>query len=129
MDTMATSAVRTVEICTAIDRDNVGILFDPANLATLGAESFLDGLALQAPMIRHVHVKDAVIVGGGRRSVVPGTGTDPWPEVVHALQAGGYDGHYSLEYERRWLPDLPPAEIALPIGISFLESCLGHMAS
>lgn len=125
MDTMATTAVRTAEICRTVNRDNVGILFDPANLATLGAEDFHEALRLQAGFIRHVHVKDAVTGKDGRRqSVVPGEGQDPWPELLHVLQRGGYAGHYSLEYERRWLPDLPAAEVALPRAKSFIECCL-----
>ncbi|MBZ9719239.1 sugar phosphate isomerase/epimerase [Mesorhizobium sp. AD1-1] len=124
MDTMATSAARTVAACGSIERKNVGILYDPANLATIGAEDFHDSFELQKTLIRHVHVKDAVLENEKRKSVVPGEGSDPWPETIRALYADGYRGHYSLEYERRWLAHLPPAEVALPAGKNFLEQCL-----
>jgi L-ribulose-5-phosphate 3-epimerase len=121
MDTMAVSAARTVTICAAIDHPNVGILFDPANLATLGAEDFVTAFELQQHWIRHVHVKDAVIGGGARRSVIPGTGDDPWPALLRTMQATGYGGDYSVEYERRWFADLPEPEIALPRAKQFIE--------
>jgi len=108
MDCIATTAARTVEICRATDRRNVAILFDPANLATLGAEDFPTAYALQRGCIRHVHVKDAVLEGGRRRSVAPGLGQDPWPAVIESLMRDGYRGDFSLEYERRWLPRNSP---------------------
>jgi L-ribulose-5-phosphate 3-epimerase len=122
MDTMAISALRTVAICEAVARPNVGILFDPANLAALKAEGFLDALALQARYIGHVHIKDAIIGDGARRTVVPGEGLDPWPETIAALSRYGFGGDYAIEYEKRWIPDLPSAEVALPRALSWLRS-------
>jgi sugar phosphate isomerase/epimerase len=128
MDTMATSALRTVAICEAVARPNVGILFDPANLATLKAEGFLDALALQAKYICHVHVKDAIIGDGIRRTVVPGEGLDPWPQTIAALSRYGFGGDYAIEFEKRWIRDLPSAEIALPKALSWLRS-LGNFGT
>jgi sugar phosphate isomerase/epimerase len=124
MDTMATSAVKTVSICEATACDNVRILFDPANLATLEAEDFLQGFRLQRDWIAHVHVKDAIVDRGSRRSVVPGEGRDPWPTLFSEIQASGYHGDFAIEYERRWLPDLPAAEDALPQAKLFIERYL-----
>lgn len=124
MDTMATSAVKTVSICEATGCDNVRILFDPANLATLGAEDFLQGFRSQRDWIAHVHVKDAIVDHGGRRSVVPGEGGGPWPALFAEIQASGYRGDFAIEYERRWLPELPAAEDALPRAMLFIERYL-----
>jgi sugar phosphate isomerase/epimerase len=126
MDTLAVSAKRTRAICEAVARDNVRILFDPANLATLQAEGFLESFALQHPFIGHVHVKDAVMQAGLRRAVVPCEGQDPWPELFAALRASGYDGDLSIEYERRWQHHLPPAEEALPRAKQFIERHLAE---
>ncbi|MNC27796.1 hypothetical protein D3C75_759840 [compost metagenome] len=35
-----------------------------------------------------------------------GEGRISYPEVIHALQRNGYDGFVSLEWERRWKPEL-----------------------
>jgi sugar phosphate isomerase/epimerase len=121
MDTLAVSAKRTLAICEAVSCDNVRILFDPANLASLRAEGFLESFALQRPFIGHVHVKDGEVQAGQRRAVVLGEGLDPWPELFAALRASGYEGDLSLEYERRWQHHLPPAEDALPRAKQFIE--------
>jgi L-ribulose-5-phosphate 3-epimerase len=122
MDTMAISALRTVAICEAVARPNVRILFDPANLATLKAEGFLDALVLQARYIGHVHVKDAIVEGGVRKTVIPGEGLDPWAETIAALSRCGFEGDYAIEYEKRWLHDLPSEHVALPKALSWLRS-------
>ena len=87
MDTMAVSAARTVEICRAAGRPNVAILFDPANLATLGAEDFATAYQVQRSLIRHVHVKDAVVEDGVRRSRRAGGGQRSLADVDRCARA------------------------------------------
>ena len=65
--------------------------------------------ALFAPYIRHVHFKDII----GDRHTLPGEGTLPLKEIADMMTAGGYDGCFSLEWERKWHPELPPIEQAL----------------
>lgn len=141
--TQAISARQTARICAAIGRPNVGIIFDPANLLDLGAEDFPLSLELQAPWVRHVHVKDAIWVTakpppsglasasppprGLRRAMVPGEGALPWGAILEALVAAGYAEALSLEHERRWRPhELAPAAEALPRARDFLRSCLNQ---
>src|SRR5258706_12327015 len=124
MDTLAVSARRTVAICEAVDRDNVRILFDPANLATLGAEGFRESFELQKRWIGHVHAKDAVGLGRQRQPTILGQGGDPWRELLRTLRDDGYSGAIALEYERRWVPSLPDAGIALPQSKAIIGRCL-----
>ena len=62
-----------------------------------------------APFIRHVHFKDIK----GDLHVLPGEGALPLREIAEMMTAGGYDGYFSLEWERKWHPELPPIEEAL----------------
>lgn len=124
MDTMARSAARTAAICRAVAHPSVKILFDPANLETMGDDGFGEGFEHQAGLIAHVHVKDAAVLDGRRVSVVPGTGEDPWPDLLRRLVEAGYAGDVSVEYERRWQPELPPASLALPLAKAFIERCI-----
>lgn len=125
MDTMATTAARTMEIVRAVGHPATGVLFDPANLVLMQAEPPLDALAIQAAAIRHVHVKDMAWVGGQRRAALPGAGVVPWPDLVATLRAQGYAGAWSLEYEARWFPDeLPPARSGAAAAVAYLRNLL-----
>ena len=62
------------------------------------------------PYIRHVHLKD--ITSDGTR-VATGDGEIPLLPIVDRLLADGYDGYFSLEWERKWKPHLAPIEEAL----------------
>jgi sugar phosphate isomerase/epimerase len=68
-------------------------------------------LASLGPRIRLVHVKDARADG----SLVPlGDGDVPVRESLALLHAAGYDGWLTIEWEKRWHPELAEPEIALP---------------
>lgn len=62
-----------------------------------------------APYIRHVHLKDI----NGAQHVLPGEGTLPLEKIAKHLTKKGYNGYFSLEWERKWHPELPPIEEAL----------------
>ena len=46
------------------------------------------------PWLGYVHVKDALQDGS---VVAAGEGAARWPEILHGLQADGYDGIFALE--------------------------------
>ena len=122
MDTMATSAEMTMAIVRAVDLPNVGVLYDQANLTYMNSEIHEMAIALQGPRIQHVHVKDFFWRGTERIATVLGHGIVPWAEIVAALTNRGYDGFYSLEYERRWFPhQLPPPEVGMKLCLDFLR--------
>lgn len=130
--TMTVSAADTVRLMKEIESPAVGILYDQANLAFTYCEGFEEAISLQAPWIRHVHVKDLEFIDPGRRltaatvshvdkskrihmSRIIGDGILDWASILGHLQAVGYDGPYSLEYECRWNPeDLPEPQVGLP---------------
>ena len=104
-----------------------------------------EALRLLEGLIAMVHVKDLVYKEGAtggftsskvvtvdeseRRvsSRIPGEGIIPWPEILPALAARGFDGWLSLEYERRWYPhDLPPAGEGMRRGFEYLQKLLGR---
>lgn len=126
MDTMATSAEMTMAIVRAVDMSNVGVLYDQANLAFMNSEVYEMAIALQSPRIQHVHVKDFYWDGTRRVAAVLGQGIIPWAQIVGALIDLGYEGFYSLEYERRWFPDqLPPPAVGMKQCLNFLRGRQG----
>ena len=126
-NTMTVSARDTAELMQAVGEvDGIGILYDQANLAFTHCEDHAEAIALQAPWIRHVHVKDLVFtdpiavfkaaavdrVDDAQRTVrsrLFGEGILEWSAILSSLRGTGYGGVLSLEYEYRWHPqDLPP---------------------
>ena len=125
MDTMATSAEMTMAIVRAVDLPNVGVLYDQANLAFMNSEVFEMAIALQGPRIQHVHVKDFYWRGTERVAAVLGEGIMPWEMIIASLNDLGYDGFYSLEYERRWFPDqLPPPAVGMRQCLDFMRGTI-----
>lgn len=106
----------------ALDRGgvrNFGLIWDVAHSdRAYGSEwqRFYNDIA---PWVRHVHIKDHVLIaaGSGTRSfrlTMPGDGEIPIRDIVRRLALDGYSGYFSLEWERMWHPELPPIEDALP---------------
>lgn len=62
-----------------------------------------------APTLRHVHVKD----GKEGRYTLLGDGDVPVFPMLDLI-LGGYDGPISLEWEKRWHPEIADPEVAFP---------------
>jgi L-ribulose-5-phosphate 3-epimerase len=130
--TMTVSANDTLRLVAEVDSPGVGILYDQANLAFTHREDFEEAIRLQAPWIRHVHVKDLEFIDPHRElaagavanidkanrvhmSRMIGDGILDWAAIIARLRFAGYDGSYSLEYEYRWNPeDLPEPVVGFP---------------
>ena len=86
-----------------------GILWDVCHTRKTYGEAWRAFLDRFFPYVRHVHLKDAA----GDRLVLPGDGELPLREMIGELTGRGYSGAFSLEWEKKWHPDLPEIEEAL----------------
>jgi sugar phosphate isomerase/epimerase len=145
--TMAVSAAETVDIVEEVASGGVGILYDQANLTFMHREDYEQAIALQAPWIGHVHVKDLEFIHADKvlkttavasidkservhHSRMVGDGILDWEAITTALRLAGYDGTYSLEYEYRWNPeDLPVPEVGFPESARRLRACFSGQAA
>jgi sugar phosphate isomerase/epimerase len=91
----------------------VGALWDTHHPYRMG-ESTAETMALLGDRLRHVHIKDSRRRGDGWDLVLLGEGEVPVAEILHAIQASGYDGWYCVEWEKKWHPEILDPEIALP---------------
>jgi sugar phosphate isomerase/epimerase len=86
-----------------------------------------DGIGLLGPWLRYVQVKD----GTGRlpdwHLTIVGEGEVPLARGLGFLARSHPTTPVSIEWERPWHPELPPAEVALPAGIAFLRSVYAAM--
>ena len=90
-----------------------------------GGESPADVVRLLGSAIRLVHVKDARRRGNEWELVPLGDGDVPIRESLDALRARGYDGWLTVEWEKRWHPELAEPERALPNELQTLRALLG----
>jgi fatty-acyl-CoA synthase len=74
--------------------------------------------------INLVHVKDARRRDGDWELVALGEGEVPVRESLTALGATGYDGWLTVEWEKRWHPELAEPEVALPRELAALNRLL-----
>jgi sugar phosphate isomerase/epimerase len=113
-DFMCTSAA-----CLAFEEavdGSVGLLWDAHHIWFKAGEDVQATWAELRPHVKHIHVKDSVrepIMQYGYTYKRPGEGELPLAALLRRLEADGYDGAVSLEWERAWHPYLPPVEEAL----------------
>lgn len=100
-------------VCDGVNHANFGILWDVAHTDKTYGDDYMAFYGPMRSRIRHVHFKDHKRDGAFTLCRV-GTGDVPLKPIVRTLQADGYDGFISLEWEKKWHPELPEAEIAYP---------------
>lgn len=74
--------------------------------------------------LAYVHIKDGRELTGaadGWELCLLNEGTVPLRETCTALKRSGYDAYLSLEWEKKWHPELAEPEIALPQAIAWLR--------
>jgi sugar phosphate isomerase/epimerase len=74
------------------------------------SEPFTETFAYLAPTLAHVHIKD----GKDGVYTLLGDGDVPLFPMLDLLLGNGYSGPISLEWEKRWHPEIQDPEVAFP---------------
>ncbi|MBI3850499.1 MAG: sugar phosphate isomerase/epimerase [Verrucomicrobia bacterium] len=85
-----------------LNRPNVGVNFDPANMILYDKGDPIEALRVLGPWIRQCHIKDATrtkVPGTWGAEVVVGTGEVDWPSFFATLQEVGFEGDLCIERE------------------------------
>ncbi|MBE7024585.1 MAG: AMP-dependent synthetase [Ruminococcaceae bacterium] len=104
-----------------IPSDNVGALWDlhhPYRYRNESPETTLQNLGAY---IKHVHIKDSVVEDGKTVYKLLGEGDLPLEDMLFALRSINYEGYISLEWVKRWAPELSDAGIVFPQFIDFMH--------
>lgn len=72
--------------------------------------------------VKHVHIKDSVLLEGKTLYKITGQGDLPVKECVTLLEREGYEGHYSLEWLRRWEDSLEEPSLAFAMYARYMRS-------
>jgi sugar phosphate isomerase/epimerase len=135
-----------LELLVHVRHPRVGVLWDTHHPWRFHGEPVAETYARLQPWIRHTHWKDSVTRVRGELSaearaaearahsemsghrtaeyVLFGAGEFPAAETLGLLVEGGYEGWYSLEWEKAWHPELADPEVALPPFPSALRELL-----
>lgn len=100
---------------------NAGILWDIHHPFRFAGESIDTTIANIGKFIRYVHIKDSIIEDGKCKYKMLGHGDLPIKKAVSALEAIDYDGYITLEWTKRWNPDLEDAGIVFAQFISAIK--------
>jgi sugar phosphate isomerase/epimerase len=111
------------ELLALVDSPSVGVVWDshhPYRMGEQPAEVY-DRLHSRVLLAQ---VKDAARSNTrkeGWQLVLLGKGEVPVREMLRLLDAGGYNGWVSVEWEKRWHPEIEEPEIALPQHLTILS--------
>lgn len=88
-----------------------GLIWDVAHSHKPYGDNWLDFYSEIKPFVRHVHIKD--YSDSLEALVLPGKGDIPIIPIMKKMIDDGYDGYFSLEWEKQWHPELDELEVAL----------------
>lgn len=101
----------------------VRVLWDVHHTYRSG-EAPAESVALLGNTLAYVHLKDGRPPAGQPEAwelCLLNEGVVPLQQTCTALKSAGYDGYLSLEWEKKWHPELAEPEIALPQAIPWLR--------
>lgn len=127
-DAFSSSAV-VAQVLKQIEDPIIGALWDLLHPYRVG-ESAQETARQLGGRLLHVHVKDGQrpeVQGGEWKLTLLGEGDVPTREMLAILRAAGYDGWLSVEWEKKWHPELVEPEIALPQHAAKLREYLASL--
>lgn len=104
---------RLAKVLQRIDSPSFAALWDVHHPYRMG-ESPNDTDHAIGARVRHVHIKDARRRTDGWDYTLLGEGEIPVGEILSLLDARGFTGRLSLDWEKMWHPEIADPEIALP---------------
>lgn len=93
---------------------NTGLVWDVFNMWSVTKEPPAKVYPEIKKYIKHTHLKDGKFINGEWKYVLFGRGECPVFEAIDLLRKGGYQGYYSLEWEKVWHPDIAEPEVVFP---------------
>lgn len=99
-----------------------GVIWDIEHSFRAYGRDFQPFYRLIRPYIRHTHIKDCRMEGKTPVALLPGEGEINIAQIVRQLEADGYPGYYSFEWEKRWMPEIPEPETAFPAYAALMRS-------
>ncbi len=116
-----TDTLRLRSLLERVSSDAVGALWDLHHPYRFADESPGCTIENLGAYIKYVHIKDSEIVEGKVQYRMMGEGDMPIDDMIRALHSINYDGFISLEWVKRWAPDLNDAGIVFPHFVNYMS--------
>ncbi|MBP3453277.1 MAG: AMP-binding protein [Clostridia bacterium] len=116
---------RLRDLLARVESDNVAALWDmhhPYRFANEKPETTIQNLGVY---IKHIHIKDSVMVDGKVKYKIMGEGDMPIESMIRALRSVNYEGYISLEWVKNTAPELQSAGIVFPHFANYMEQFMG----
>jgi sugar phosphate isomerase/epimerase len=127
-DSFSASSV-VAELLAMVPSGAVGAVWDshhPYRMGQRPAEVWSD-LGLRTLLAQVKDARRNAARTDGWQLVLLGDGEVPVREMLQLLDTGGYPGWISVEWEKRWHPEIEEPEVALPQHLSVLRAWLAEM--
>jgi L-ribulose-5-phosphate 3-epimerase len=102
LETGQESASSLIALLTKLNRSNVGVNFDPANMILYDKGDPIEALRLLGPWLKQCHLKDANrtrLPGQWGEEVAVSQGEVDWPAFFRVLDEVGFRGDLAIERE------------------------------
>lgn len=123
---LAVTAEQAVQMVEDVGLPSVGILLDYPWIYREGSETEVEAVRMVAPHLKHVHAKDWKIKPEGKTTTLMGEGDINWPALLRELEATGYDGYISDEYEKQHRDYLPEPQTGMKADLHYLRDQCDH---
>lgn len=104
--------------------ENSGVLWDIHHPYRYFDETVAKTFSNIGGLIKYVHVKDSVLTDGNVVYKMLRYGDVPVTEAVQTLQKNGYQSYISLEWVKRWCPDLEDGGIVFSHFTNYMNTIL-----
>jgi fatty-acyl-CoA synthase len=98
----------------------VGAIWDMYHTARMG-EPPAQAMQAIGERVINVHLKDGRRTADGWQLLLLGEGEIPVKDALRLLSERGYDDFISVEWEKKWHPEIPEPEVAFPQHLALLQ--------
>jgi sugar phosphate isomerase/epimerase len=121
----------TARVLERLPHPSLGVIWDVLHPLRHG-EPVEETWAHLRSRLLHVHIKDGRPDPAAARPedwalTLLGEGVVPVPAILATLRDGGYDGMLSVEWEKKWHPELVDPEVALPQHAALLREWMAAL--
>ena len=115
------------EFMQGVDETSGGVLWDLHHPYRYFQESPETTYANLSPWIKYLHVKDSVMENGKVSYRMMGYGDVPIFDTIRMLSQHGYEGYITLEWVKRWCPDLQEPGIVFAHFANYMTFLLNQL--